>query len=321
MRIVSLIASATEIVHALGLTRFQVGRSHECDYPSEVLALPVCTSPAIAVDGSSAEIDRLVRQKVDSAISVYDVYGDVLERLAPTHIVTQIHCRVCAVSAEDVERALAGFLTSRPKLVSLNPNSLADIWSDIRHVAAACDVRSTGDDVVSELQVRMQRISDACRASRRRPTVACIEWLEPLMASGNWVPELIEMANAENLFGEAGRHSPGMTWDELVAADPEVLLITPCGFDLERTSREMYWLTNRPEWRRLRAVRSGSVFLIDGNRYMNRPGPSVVESLRMIAEILHPELIETASEGRSWVRWQPTAQPAQAELIGGPSSR
>ena len=319
MRIVSLIASATEIVHALGLTRFQVGRSHECDYPEEVLSLPVCTSPAIAVDGSSAEIDRLVRQKVDSAISVYEVYADLLERLAPTHIVTQIHCRVCAVSQEDVERALAGSLASRPKLVSLNPNSLADIWSDIRHVAMACDVASTGDEVVRELQARMQRISDACRSSRRRPTVACVEWLEPLMASGNWVPELIEMANGENLFGEAGRHSPGMTWEQLVAADPEVVLLTPCGFDLKRTSQEMYWLTNRPEWPRLRAVRSGSVFLIDGNRYMNRPGPSVVESLRILTEILHPDAMPGTFESSGWMRWQQT--PSSPELIGGRAFR
>src|SRR5581483_1907997 len=144
------------------------------------------TSPAIAVDGSSAEIDHLVRQKIDSAISVYEVYADVLERLAPTHIVTQIHCRVCAVSQEDVERALAASFSTRPVLVSLNPNSLADIWSDVRHLAAACDVRSSGEKVVSELHARMLRISDACRSSRRRPTVACIEWLEPLMASGNW---------------------------------------------------------------------------------------------------------------------------------------
>jgi len=321
MRIVSLIASATEMVHALGLTRFQVGRSHECDSPEEVLSLPVCTSPAIAVDGSSAEIDRLVRQKIDTAISVYEVYADVLERLAPTHIVTQIHCRVCAVSQEDVERALADSFSSRPTLVSLNPNSLSDIWSDFRHLAAACDVRQTGDEVITELQARMRRISDACRSSRRRPTVACIEWLEPLMASGNWVPELIEMANAENLFGEAGLHSPGMTWEQLIAADPEVLLITPCGFDLTRTMQEMYWLTNRPDWPRLRAVRNGDVFLIDGNRYMNRPGPSVVESLRIMAEILHPDSMQATFEGSGWTRIEQTSQPATAALIGEPFSR
>ena len=289
MRIVSLIASATEIVHVLGLTRFQVGRSHECDYPEEIRTLPVCTAPAIAVDGSSAEIDRLVRQRIDSAISVYQVFPDVLEAIRPTHIITQIHCRVCAVSLEDVERALAETVSSRPHLISLNPNSLADIWADIGRVAGGCGVPETGEKVVQDLQARMDETAEVCQKAAERPTVACIEWLEPLMASGNWVPELVQMANAENLFGEAGRHSPAMTWDDLAAADPEYLVVSPCGFDIERTCREMYWLTERAEWTRLRAVHDGRVYLIDGNLYMNRPGPRVVESLEILAQILHPD--------------------------------
>jgi iron complex transport system substrate-binding protein len=302
MRIVSLISSATEIVHALGLTPFQVGRSHECDYPDEIRALPVCTAPAIAVDGSSAEIDALVRERVASAISVYEVSSSVLESLQPTHVITQTHCRVCAVSLDDVERALAASVSSRPKLVSLEPNSLDGIWSDIRRVASASGIPERGDRLVAELQARIERISAACGRSNVRPKVACIEWLEPLMASGNWVPELIDLANGENLFGEAGRHSPTMTWEQLLASDPDVVIVTPCGFDLERTGREMYWLTERPDWMELRAARTGQVYLIDGNQYMNRPGPRVVDSLEIVAGILHPGQVVSAGRWDGVVR-------------------
>jgi iron complex transport system substrate-binding protein len=299
-RIVSLIASATEIVHALGLTHQQVGRSHECDYPDEVRSLPVCTRPSFPTEGSSAEIDRRVKNQIVNALSVYEVFEDVLDKLQPTHIVTQTQCRVCAVSLEDVERALTGWISSRPKLVSLEPNALADIWRDIRSVAAACGVSERGDRVVQALQARMKDISDKAGRAVRRPRVACIEWHEPLMAAGNWVPELVEMAAAENLFGEAGLHSPWMTWEKLLAADPDVIITMPCGFDLERTRQEMYWLTERPEWKKLRAVESGQVYLADGNQYMNRPGPRVVESLQILAEILHPEILEPKLRGSAW---------------------
>jgi iron complex transport system substrate-binding protein len=302
-RIVSLIASATEIVHALGLGPQQVGRSHECDFPDEVRALPVCTTPSFEIAGSSAEIDRRVKERVANALSVYEVFQDVLEPLEPTHIVTQTQCRVCAVSLEDVERALAGSMSSRPKLVALEPNALDDIWNDIQRVAVACGVASKGEEVVSTLRDRMRQISTRARSAARRPRVACIEWHEPLMAAGNWVPELIELAAGENLFGKAGLHSPWMNWDELVAADPDVIISMPCGFNLEQTRREMYWLTDRPGWRKLRAVESGEVYLADGNQYMNRPGPRIVESLEILAEILHPKIFEPSLEGRAWQNW------------------
>jgi iron complex transport system substrate-binding protein len=300
LRIVSLIASASEIVASLSLTRFQVGRSHECDFPPEILALPVCTSPSFPTSGSSAEIDQRVKQQVANALSVYEVSREVLDAVQPTHIITQTQCKVCAVSLEDVERALLGWISSRPKLIALEPNCVADIWSDIQRVADACGVAERGEQVVAELQGKMQRISARACASRSRPRVACIEWQEPLMAAGNWVPELVEMAGGVNLFGEAGAHSPWMQWQELVDADPDVILITPCGFDLERTFSEMYWLTDRPEWSKLRAVEAGKVYLADGNQYFNRPGPRIVESLQILAEILHPEAFEPKLAGAAW---------------------
>lgn len=299
-RIVSLIASASEIVASLGLTRYQVGRSHECDFPPEILTLPICTSPAFPVDGSSAEIDRRVKERVANALSVYEVSREMLNALQPTHIITQTQCRVCAVSLEDVERALIGWVSSRPKLVALEPNSLADVWSDIRRVAAACGVVERGDEVVADLRSKMHAISERAFASPSRPRVACIEWQEPLMAAGNWVPELVEMAGAVNLFGQAGVHSPWMNWQQLVASDPDVIIAMPCGFDLERTCAEMYWLENRPEWPKLRAVQNGRVYLADGNQYFNRPGPRLADSLEILAQILHPDVFAPSLEGRAW---------------------
>jgi iron complex transport system substrate-binding protein len=306
LRIVSLIASATEIVNALDLTPFQVGRSHECDYPDEIRALPVCTTPSFPVEGNSAEVDARVKERVVNALAVYDVFDGVLDRLQPTHVITQTQCRVCAVSLEDVERALAGSVSSRPKLVALEPNALADIWTDIRRVAVACGVAAKGEEVVRALQDRMEEIAIRATQAARRPRIACIEWHEPLMAAGNWVPELIELAGGENLFGKAGVHSPWMTWDELAESDPDVIVTMPCGFDLERTRREMYWLTDRPGWNERRAVRGGAVYLADGNQYMNRPGPRIVESLQILAEILHPDLFEPKLKGAAW---QPLIAP------------
>lgn len=300
LRIVSLIASASEIVSSLGLSRQQVGRSHECDFPPEILALSICTAPAFPVDGSSAEIDQRVKGRIANALSVYEVSREMLDALQPTHLITQTQCRVCAVSLEDVERALTGWVSSRPKLVALEPNSLADIWSDIRRVAMACGVADRGEEVVADLQTKMHAISARASSTGRRPRVACIEWHEPLMAAGNWVPELVKMAGAENLFGEAGAHSPWMTWPELINADPDVIITMPCGFDLDRTGSEMYWLTERPEWSGLRAVQNGRVYIADGNQYFNRPGPRLLESLRILAEILHPDIFEPELGGVAW---------------------
>ena len=300
LRIVSLIASATEIVHALDLMPSQVGRSHECDYPEQVRSLPVCTSPGFLVDGSSAEIDRRVKEKLANALSVYEVFPDILDRLQPTHIITQTQCQVCAVSLQDVERALNRSVSSRPKLVPLEPNTLADIWQDIRRVASACEVPERGESVVACLQERMNRISCTARQSPHRPRIACIEWQEPLMAAGNWAPELVELAGGVNLFGKAGIHSPWLDWKELADSDPDVIIVSPCGYDLSRARAEMHWLEQRPEWHSLQAVQRGNVFLVDGNQYMNRPGPRIVESLQILAEILHGDLFPPVLQGTAW---------------------
>lgn len=299
-RIVSLIASATEIVCALGFESHLVGRSHECDYPESVQRLPICTRPKFDPDGTSYEIDQRVKAILQEGLSVYRVDGDKLRELEPDVIVTQSHCEVCAVSLRDVERAVCTWLSACPQLVSLAPNGLADVWTSIEQVALALKVPERGAEVIQHLQGRMRAIAEKTREIERRPRVACIEWLDPLMAAGNWMPELVEMAGGISCFGVAGAHSPWMTWEQLYAADPEVIVLLPCGFDIPRTRRDLPVLTNRPEWSRLRAVQSGRVFLADGNQFFNRPGPRLVESLEILAELLHPELFAFGHEGTGW---------------------
>jgi iron complex transport system substrate-binding protein len=315
-----------------------VGRSHECDYPPAVEALPVCTRPRIAIDADSREIDRQVRDSARAAVSIYEVFDDVIERLRPTHILTQIQCEVCAVSLRDVEQAIERGMKGQPKIVSLRPDSLADIWEDFRRVARALEIPQQGELVIAGLKRRMAGLCPAPRPHRPAPRVACIEWIEPLMAAGNWTPELIAMAGGVDLFGESGRHnqvddaavarfqadaydgcrlaasrrpaadgpghSPGvpreMTFEQLASADPDVLVIAPCGFDLRRTEREIHWLTSRPGWSHLRAVRGGRVCLADGNQYFNRPGPRVVETLEALVEMLHPQERPPRLRGEAW---------------------
>jgi iron complex transport system substrate-binding protein len=296
-RIVSLVSSATEIVHALGRIEWLVGRSHECDYPASILNLPVCTRPRIPIDAPSAEIDRLVRESARTSISIYEVFDSVIDALAPTHILTQVQCEVCAVSLADVEAAVARGIQGNPRVVSLQPDSLASIWSDIKRVAAALEIPEAGDSAVGRLQSRMQALR---RDSTAGPTVACIEWIEPLMAAGNWTPELIDMAGGRNLFGEPGKHSPWMTWEQLAGSDPDVILIAPCGFDIRRTRQELSPLIRREGWNDLRAVRAGRVYVADGNQYFNRPGPRVVETLEILDEILYPERETFRHRGAGW---------------------
>jgi iron complex transport system substrate-binding protein len=297
MRIVSLISSATEIVCSLDLGDHLVGRSHECDYPTWVTRLPCCTEPKFDVTGSSAEIDRLVKETLRDSVSVYRVFEERLQELRPDLIVTQSQCDVCAVSLRDVEAALSSLFPNQPRVVALQPNSLEDVWSDVRRVAAAAGVERIAEQRIREWQSRMQSVAERANRWGRRPSVACIEWIEPLMACGNWMPELVALAGGENLFGHAGHHSPAMSFGELVRSDPDVIVIMPCGFDLERTRREMAALTRRPEWSRLRAVRNGRVWIADGNAYFNRPGPRLVESLEMLAEAINPSAFTFGHDG------------------------
>lgn len=299
MRIVSLIASSTEIVCALGLRDRLVGRSHECDFPADVRHLPVCTEPKFA-DGTSYQIDERIKAILQEGLSVYRVDADQLGALAPDVIITQTQCDVCAVSLADVEEAVCRTIDSNPRIVALEPNALGDIFDDIGAVAGAIGADERGERLVTDMQGRVEAIRRRAARVTARPTVACIEWIDPLMAAGNWMPELVELAGGRSVVGRAGEHAPWMSLEELVALDPEVIVAMPCGFDIERTRRELPALTQRSGWSTLRAVAAGRAYVADGNQYFNRPGPRVVDALEIMAEMLHPETFDFGHRQRGW---------------------
>jgi len=302
-RVVSLIASATEIVCGLGARDLLVGRSHECDFPPDVMRLPSLTEPKFPLSGTSYDIDARVKAILQEGLSVYRVDAEKIKGLRPDFVVTQDHCEVCAVSLKDVEAALHEWDGRRVEIVSLKPDCLADIWEDVAKVACALERERQGEHLIKRLKARMTSIAKQSAAARTRPRAAMIEWIDPLMAGGNWMPELVEMAGGENLFGAPGQPSPWLDWDQLVVADPDVVLVHPCGFDIERTLHEMPLLEHRPGWRKLKAVQHGRIFVADGNQYFNRPGPRIVESLEILAEIFHPESSPSRYEGKGWMRY------------------
>ncbi len=310
LRIISLIPSATELVAALGLGEFLVGRSHECDYPASVRKLPACTAPKFDPEGTSQVIHDRVTDLLQSALSVYQVDEALLQQLQPTHILTQAQCEVCAVSLSDVQQAVAAQVDSQPKIISLQPSTLADLWADIAQVTAALGAQIAGDTLLARLQTRVAQCEAQAKAqltpqpfgtpeqrNPTRPKVACIEWIEPLMAAGNWVPELVTLAGGENLFGQKGKHSPWMEWQALVDADPDIIVTMPCGFDLAKTQVEMAALTSKPGWNQLKAVQSDQVYLTDGNQYFNRPGPRLVDSLEILVEIFYGKANQALQRG------------------------
>lgn len=301
-----MLASGTEIVHALDCGDLLVGRSHECDFPPPVSSLPVVTRARLDTDAPSRTIDHDVRSLLSQALSVYVVDHEKLAALAPDLLITQVQCEVCAVSLRDVEEAVRAGLPSRPAILSMKPDALADLFADMRAIASALEVPERGVQLVTRLRARMRGIAERTKG-RQRLRVACIEWIEPLMVAGNWTPELLDLAGAEDVLGLAGRHAGAVEFEQLAAADPDAIWITPCGFGLRRTRAELGPLTSHPGWSALRAVREGRVFLGDGNALFNRPGPRVIVALECLAEGLHPGAFRFGHEG---IGWQRLEQPA-----------
>jgi iron complex transport system substrate-binding protein len=303
MRVVSLLPAATEIVFALGAGDMLVGRSHECDFPAAARERVGCTSSKLDAAGTSYAIDARVRATLQKGLSIYRVDAETLDRLRPDVILTQTQCDVCAASLRDVEAALATLVGSRPRIVALAPASLADVWGDVVRIAAALGVRERGEALAASLAARVDAITAKLPPSGTNPRVACVEWIEPLMAAGNWVPELVERAGGTNLFGAAGAHSPWLEYETLLAADPDTVVVMPCGWDVARARAELPALTTRPGWSELAAVRAGRVFLVDGNQYFNRPGPRLVESIELLAALFHPGAVAPfGTEGVDWAR-------------------
>jgi iron complex transport system substrate-binding protein len=301
-RVISLLPSCTEMVCALGCANQLVGRSHECDFPPEIRSLPSCTSSKLQTEQSSLEIDRQVKSLAHQALSIYEIDVARIKQLRPDVILTQSQCDVCAVSLTDLEKALGEDIGFRPRIISVAPNRLADVWTDIQTVADALGVANDGRKLLAELKGRVVDIIQKTCMMKKRPGVACLEWLDPLMAAGNWVPELVDFAGGRNLFGEAGKHSPWLEWKVFIDSAPDIIVLMPCGFDMARTQREAAVLEEKPEWRALRAVKEKKVFVTDGNQFFNRPGPRLVDSMEILGEIIQPNLFSFGHEGRGWKR-------------------
>ncbi|MEH1840816.1 MAG: cobalamin-binding protein [Nostoc sp.] len=300
VRIVSLIPGGTEILATLGLVDAIVGRSHECDYPPEILDRPICTEARLNSNSSSSQIHDEVSNLLQSALSIYQIKTDVLEKLQPTHILTQDQCDVCAVSLDDVEKAVATLIDSKPQIISLQPNLLQDIWADIERVGNTFGVDSV--KVIENLEARVKICQHKIQglSLNEQPTVACIEWTNPLMVAANWIPELVNLAGGHSLFCATGQPSSVLPWETLLTTDPDVIVFMPCGFALNRTRQEASLLTQHSDWEKLHATKTGRVYIADGNSYFNRPGPRLVDSLEILAEILHPEIFQYGYKGTGW---------------------
>ncbi len=301
-RIVSLLPSATEIAVAVGLGDCIVGRSHECDFPAFIGELPVCTSTKLEKGLTSRQIDDRVQEIVRQGLSVYAVDTELLRALKPDVILTQSQCAVCAVTPADLADALGDWTGTAPLLLSLAPDNLDDVWGDFGRVGDATGTRPQADRAVAELQDRLRALQATSEARADHPSVAAIEWIEPLMAAGNWVPELVSMAGGQPLFASAGQHSPWLDWDDLFATDPDYIIAMPCGYQLAQTLADLAPLTDRPGWSDLTAVRSGRVFAADGHHFFNRPGPRLVESAEIIADILGTRSNPGFVPGREWIK-------------------
>ena len=314
MRIISLLASATEMVAALGCLDQMVGRSHECDYPPEVQALPVVSTVQINVNASSAQIDAQVKQLAQEkrepedpalkALGIYAIDVDTLQELRPEVIFTQTQCEVCAVSERDVIQAITQLTGLRPLVVSLSPYRLQDVWEDVLRVGQALGKRDQAQTLVEKYQQRFADLAVKTSAFGVRPRVAALEWLDPIMGAGNWTPELVNYAGGEPIFGEIGKHTPWITWEELQAADPDVIVLSPCGYTLERVLQDVPLLQSHPVWADLQAVCNGRVFAIDGNQYLNRSGPRLVESAELLAHVIWGERLPIIVDNNGWLHVQ-----------------
>lgn len=284
LRIVSLLPSATEIAVALGLQDNLVGRSHECDFPPAVKALPVCTSTKLEKGLTSQAIEDRVKAIVEKGLSVYDVDAPLLKSLRPDVILTQAQCAVCAVTPADLEEALASWVGTPPRLVSLAPDNLADVFGDLARMAEAAGVPERAPEAAARMQAGLGALPTAPTV---RPKMLAVEWIQPLMVAGNWVPELITAAGADPLLADPGTHSHWITFEAIAAADPDIIALMPCGYQLGQTLPEARAMLAEPRWQTLRAVREGRVFAVDGHHLFNRPGPRLVESAEVLACLIH----------------------------------
>ncbi|MCM3870518.1 MAG: cobalamin-binding protein [Pyrinomonadaceae bacterium] len=291
-QIVSFLPSATEIACALGLFDQLVGITHECDYPEEIVGKPIVVRNALPIETmSQREIDEAVAQRMREGRSLYEVDEKLLQTLAPDLILTQDLCQVCAPSGNEVSQAL-GLLPKKPEILWLTPNSLEQIMGNVRDLGEATGRTNEAQELIAKGRARLEAISAVTSRLSHRPRVFCMEWLEPVYCSGHWVPEMVTLAGGEDALSRQGSDSIRIPWDEVVKWAPEVLIITPCGFNLEKSVEQAAQLVRYPGWSDLPAVREGRVYAVDANSFFARPGPRVVDGTELLAHLIHPEVFE-----------------------------
>ncbi len=301
MRVVSLLPSATEILYAIGAGDDVVGVTHECDFPPRARSKPRLTSSALPAVARAADIDRHVRAHLHAGSSIYTLDAALLEQLRPDLIVTQELCPVCAVSYETVSHATRR-LQGDPRLVSLEPSSLADVYATIESIGALTGKAGAADALVAQLRDREGALR-ALTAAGPRPATLVLEWTDPPMSGGHWTPGLVELAGGRALLAHPGADSQRLDWDAIASADPDIIIIAPCGFDLAASLRATGELADNSVWSGLRAVRAGRVAVVDGNAYVNRPGPRLLDSAEIFAAAIHPEIARSLPEYRDGWSW------------------
>ena len=300
MRIISLISSATEIVSSLGCSEFLVGISHECDYPDNIKDLPVCSEPKFDVEVSSIEVDSQVKSLLQDALSIYRVKEDKISELEPDLIITQSQCSVCAVSLNDVQNALKKNLDISPLVISLEPNNLNDVLMDIQNLGTKLKKTDAANNIVNIFNKEIDYFKKT-NQNQNKITVACIEWIDPLMFAGNWVPEIVYIAGGNDLFGLEGEHSSWSKYSELYQKNPDKIVFMPCGYNIEKTSIEIKNLYKMKEWMDLEAVKLGNIYIADGSQYFNRPGPRLLDSIKIMNDIIHDRDLH-GFFGKGWVK-------------------
>jgi iron complex transport system substrate-binding protein len=295
MRIVSLLPAATEWICEFGGAADLVGRSHECDYPPEIQDRPVVTAPTYDAEGDSAAIDDAVQSKVQEGLSLYDVDLKRLRELEPDLIVTQDQCEVCAVSQTELEGSLADWTGAEPTVFSMKPQTLKEVLDEALRLGRAMDRLDTAMQALANFETGLRGLRDQIGVDRTTnpqalPSVACIEWMEPLMVAGHWMPDVVEMAGGRAVLGTAGEPTRRLEWTDIRDADPDVIACMPCGFTIEETQRDLHYLTERDGWDGLTAVQENRVALLDGNAYYNRPGARIYRAIEVLASLLYPDL-------------------------------
>ncbi|MEX1178223.1 MAG: ABC transporter substrate-binding protein [Nitriliruptor sp.] len=301
-RVVSLLPATTEIVAALGHAGSLVGRSHECDFPAEVTELPIISRPRREPIGTSAEIHRSVTELVGQVLSIYELDPEALREAAPDLIVTQDLCRVCAVAESEVVAAARDHLGGAVEVLTCSPVTFADVLEDVGRIGTALGDADAGAALADAMRGGLAALRSTV-AGRERPRLTLLEWTDPLMAGGNWAAELVEAAGADPVLGARGGHSPTVDAAALRAADPDVLVVAPCGYDLARAQQEAAVLERLEGWRELTAVRAGRVAFVDGSAYVNRPGPRLVDTAEILAAIAHGIGPAVDLEGTAWAWW------------------